>query len=208
MLFAQKPSKNELRKSSESSPDSSRDPEKNISEVTNEENIDDNTVYLSGIRLGLIVLGLCLAVLLVGLVNTTKPIYCRNLLNLIKDNSILSTAIPTITTSFNSLDDIGWYGSAFLICVCAFQPISGKLYQYFSIKWTYLFFLAIFELGSLLCATAVSSTMLIVGRAVAGMGAAGLFSGALVIVSHSIKLRQRPSMFDDLPPFVLVTTNY
>ncbi len=37
--------------------------------------------------------------------------------------------------------------------------------------------------------------MLIVGRAVAGIGAAGLFSGALVIISHMIPLRQRPSKF-------------
>ena len=37
--------------------------------------------------------------------------------------------------------------------------------------------------------------MLIMGRAVAGIGAAGLFSGALVIVSHTIPLRQRPSKF-------------
>jgi MFS family permease len=46
---------------------------------------------------------------------------------------------------------------------------------------------------------ASSSNMLIVGRAVAGMGAAGLFSGALNIVSHSIPLRLRPGML----PFLL-----
>ena len=38
-----------------------------------------------------------------------------------------------------------------------------------------------FELGSLLCGVATSSVMLIVGRAVAGIGAAGLFSGAVRI---------------------------
>lgn len=76
---------------------------------------------------------------------------------------------------------------------CALQPLSGKLFQYFSLKWTYLVFVAVFELGSLICATAVSSKMLIVGRAVAGMGSAGLFSGGLVILGHSITPRQRPS---------------
>jgi MFS family permease len=81
---------------------------------------------------------------------------------------------------------------------CALQPLSGKLYQYFSLKWTYIFFLAVFEFGSLICATAVSSVMLIVGRAIAGMGAAGLFSGALVIVSHMIPLRQRPGKLQTL----------
>lgn len=42
----------------------------------------------------------------------------------------------------------------------------------------------------------IRQVMLIVGRAVAGMGAAGLFSGALVIIAHSIKPRQRPSEFN------------
>ena len=44
-----------------------------------------------------------------------------------KDNSILATAIPTITTAFNSLDDVGWYGSAFLICV----SVSHLVTRYF-----------------------------------------------------------------------------
>ncbi|KAL5319710.1 hypothetical protein ACEPPN_012766 [Leptodophora sp. 'Broadleaf-Isolate-01'] len=154
---------------------SSLDPEKNIPKRAVEEPVEDGSEYLTGLTLGLVVMGLCLAVLLVGL-----------------DNSILSTAIPTITTKFNSLDDVGWYGSAFLVCVCALQPISGKFFQYFSLKWTYLVFLTIFEIGSLICATAVNSVMLIVGRAIAGAGAAGLFSGALVILAHSVPLRQRP----------------
>lgn len=72
------------------------------------------------------------------------------------------------------------------------QPLSGKFYQYFSLKWTYISFIATFEAGSLICALAVNSKMLIIGRAVAGSGAAGLFSGALIILSHSIPLRQRP----------------
>jgi len=75
---------------------------------------------------------------------------------------------------------------------CALQPISGKLFQYFSLKWTYLVYVFIFEFGSLLCATSVSSVMLIVGRAVAGAGSAGLFSGGLVILANCVALRQRP----------------
>ncbi|RFU24275.1 hypothetical protein B7463_g12062, partial [Scytalidium lignicola] len=48
--------------------------------------------------------------------------------------------------------------------------------------WAFMFFLGIFELGSLLCGVAVSSTMLIVGRAVAGIGGAGLLNGGLTII--------------------------
>ena len=51
--------------------------------------------------------------------------------------------------------------------------------------------LLIFELGSVLCATAKSSPMLIIGRAVAGAGAAALFSGGMTIVGFSVPLRKR-----------------
>lgn len=136
---------------------------------------DEETEFLSGVKLYLIVIGLAISVLLVAL-----------------DNAILATAIPTITTKFNSLGDVGWYGSAFLITICACQPLGGKIFQYFSLKWAYLMFVGVFEIGSLVCATAQSSTALILGRAVAGIGAAGLFSGALVIIAHTIPLRLRP----------------
>ncbi len=61
-------------------------------------------------------------------------------------------------------------------------------------QWTFLSFFAIFELGSLLCATAVNSDMFIAGRAVAGAGGSGVVLGAFSIVSHIIPLVQRPCM--------------
>jgi MFS family permease len=56
--------------------------------------------------------------------------------------------------------------------------LSGKVYTYFSIKWSFLAFFAIFEVGSALCGAAQSSVMLIVGRAIAGLGASGLTNRA------------------------------
>lgn len=55
----------------------------------------------------------------------------------------------------------------------------------------FLSFLALFELGSLICGAAVSSNMLVVGRAVAGMGGAGLVNGALTILSTCVPLEKR-----------------
>jgi len=49
----------------------------------------------------------------------------------------------------------------------------------------------IFELGSILCAAAKNSVMLIVWRAVAGAGAAALFSGGMTIIGFSVPLRKR-----------------
>jgi MFS family permease len=55
-------------------------------------------------------------------------------------------------------------------------------------------FVAVFEIGSLLCAVAQSSKMLIVGRAVAGMGGSGIQNGALTIIAACIRLEKRGSV--------------
>jgi MFS family permease len=74
--------------------------------------------------------------------------------------SFSATAIPKITTVFDSLGDVGWYGSSYLLTTAALQPSFGRVYTYFSIKRTYLFALVLFELGSVLCAAAKDSPML------------------------------------------------
>lgn len=76
----------------------------------------------------------------------------------------------------------------------ALQPTTGKLFTYLSNKWTYVAALVIFELGSLVCALAGSSNMLIAGRTVAGAGASGLFNGALTIISALVPLQKRPAL--------------
>lgn len=50
------------------------------------------------------------------------------------DLAIISTATPAITTEFDALKDIGWYAGAYQLASAAFQPLSGKIYTYFSLK--------------------------------------------------------------------------
>jgi MFS family permease len=111
----------------------------------------------------------------------------------LQDNTIIATAIPRITDQFKALNDVGWYGSSYLLTTCATQLIYGKFYTFYSIKWVYLIALFIFEIGSLICGVAPNSTALIIGRAVAGVGAAGIFSGAILIIASTVPLRQRPT---------------
>ncbi|KAL8819246.1 MAG: hypothetical protein Q9223_002277 [Gallowayella weberi] len=146
-----------------------------IKEAEALEKLSEEPEYPSGLKLTIITISLCVSVLLMAL-----------------DNTIIATAIPKITDRFNSLDDVGWYGSSYLLTACAFQLFFGKLYTFFSIKWVYLTAIAIFELGSLICGAAPNSPALIVGRAVAGVGSAGIFAGALVIMAYTVPLRQRP----------------
>lgn len=135
---------------------------------------EDESKYLSGFKLGILSLGLCLTTFVIAL-----------------DNTIIATAIPKITTVFNSLNDVGWYGSSYLLTTCSLQPSFGKVYTYFDVKYTYLFALVLFEIGSVVCAAATSSPMFIVGRAIAGAGAAALFSGGMTIIGYSVPLRKR-----------------
>ncbi|KAI0103189.1 major facilitator superfamily transporter [Nemania sp. FL0031] len=108
------------------------------------------------------------------------------------DFSIISTAIPYITSDFHSLQDVGWYGGAYQLSSAALQPLTGKLYTYLSAKRTFLFFVAIFEIGSLLCAVSTSSTFFILGRTVAGLGTSGLENGALTLIAGAVPLHKRP----------------
>ena len=50
------------------------------------------------------------------------------------DLAIISTATPAITTEFDALIDIGWYAGAYQLASAALQPLSGKIYTYFSLK--------------------------------------------------------------------------
>lgn len=59
-------------------------------------------------------------------------------------------------------------------------------------QWSYLFFFALFEVGSLVCGVAQSSAMLIGGRAIAGMGSSGLLNGGMTIIAGVVPLQKRP----------------
>ena len=82
--------------------------------------------------------------------------------------------------------------SGYLLTTCAFQLSYGKLYNLFPTKWVFLIALGIFELGSLVCGAAPSSVALIMGRVVQGIGAGGIFSGAILILAAATTLEKRP----------------
>ncbi|KAJ5462654.1 hypothetical protein N7475_007598 [Penicillium sp. IBT 31633x] len=114
-------------------------------------------------------------------------IFCMSL-----DVTIITTAIPRITDQFDSLDDVGWYGSSYLLTNCATTLAFGKFYTFYSTKWVYLSALFLFEVGSLVCGVTPTSVGLILGRCIAGLGAGGLFSGSLLIIAQSVPLHRRP----------------
>ncbi len=108
------------------------------------------------------------------------------------DETIIVTAIPKITDDFDTIADVGWYGSAYLLTMCCFQLHYGKFYKDYPAKWVFLASIGIFELGSLLCGVSPNSAVLILGRAIAGGGACGIISGVLILIARSVPLTERP----------------
>lgn len=131
--------------------------------------------YPSGLKLGLLLASVFISMFLVAL-----------------DRLIIATAIPQITDDFHSVEDIGWYGSAYLLATCAFQLMFGKFYMFYSIKTVFLTAVGLFEIGSAVCGAAPSSVAFIVGRAIAGIGAGGIFSGVIIIIVYAVPLHKRP----------------
>lgn len=135
----------------------------------------DEPIYPQPVALALLILGSSLVAFLVAL-----------------DRSIITTAIPRITDDFNSPADVGWYGSAYLLTSCALLPTYGRIFAQFDIRSSFLLALALFEIGSLICGLAPTSGVLIIGRAIAGLGCAGVFAGFVNIVVVSVPLAKRP----------------
>ncbi|KAL6713737.1 hypothetical protein ACLMJK_008229 [Lecanora helva] len=167
--------------SNEKDASSINEPEKVATHEDDEKGADelsriDTQDYPKSFKLAFIVVALVLSIFLVAL-----------------DMTIVATAIPKITDEFHSLDQVGWYGSAFFLTLGAFQSTWGKAYKFFPLKTSFLVSIGIFELGSLICAVAPSSTALIVGRAIAGAGGAGIGSGAYTIIAFAVPPAQRPA---------------
>ncbi|KAI1765517.1 putative MFS transporter [Hypoxylon sp. FL1150] len=79
--------------------------------------------------------------------------------------------------------DAGWYGSAFFLTLSAFISAWGKGYKYFSLRVVYVLAIFLFEVGSLLCALSPNSIALIIGRAIQGLGGAGISGGGYIITA-------------------------
>ncbi|KAI6777791.1 uncharacterized protein J7T54_001400 [Emericellopsis cladophorae] len=141
--------------------------------VDAEPDVDPNE-YPTGLRLVAVIVALVLCVFLMPL-----------------DTTILATAIPSITADFG-LADVSWYASVFFFVVAGFQSSWGKAFRYFPLKPALILSLIIFELGSIVAATAQSSVALIIGRAVTGLGAAGMSSGAFLVAGLIGPPRKRP----------------
>ncbi|KAI9359966.1 major facilitator superfamily domain-containing protein [Zopfochytrium polystomum] len=107
------------------------------------------------------------------------------------DQTIVAVALQAISTEFAAQDQVAWVATAYFLTATAFIPSYGQLADIFGRKPTFLFAILIFELGSALCGAANSMPMLIIARAVAGIGGGGIFSLVLIIIADAVLPSER-----------------
>ena len=107
------------------------------------------------------------------------------------DQSIVSTALPTIVADLGGLEHLSWVVTAYILTATIVAPLYGKLGDLYGRRNTIFVSVALFLLGSVLCGVAGSMTFLIVARAIQGLGGGGLFVLALSVVGDVVPPRER-----------------
>jgi EmrB/QacA subfamily drug resistance transporter len=107
------------------------------------------------------------------------------------DQTIVATALPTITGDLHGLNHIGWVVTAYLLAVAVVMPVYGKAGDLFGRKPVFQFAIIVFLAGSAASGLAHSMDQLIAFRAVQGVGAGGLIIGAQAVIGDVVSPRER-----------------
>jgi len=107
------------------------------------------------------------------------------------NQTIVATVLPAIASEFKSLDIIAWIATAYLLTSTVTQPLYGKFSDIFGRKLLMLISILFFLAGSAMCAASVNMIMLIISRAVQGIGGGGLIAMVQIIISDVVSLRDR-----------------
>jgi len=135
---------------------------------------DTGTQEAHGRRLLVIYLALMLALLLSAL-----------------DQTIVSTALPTIVSDLGGLSHLSWVVTAYLLASTATTQVWGKLGDQYGRKYLFLTAIVIFLIGSALCGQSRNMGELIAFRALQGVGGGGLIVLTQAIVGDIVPARER-----------------
>lgn len=111
------------------------------------------------------------------------------------DVTIITTALPSIAAHSESSSAYTWIGSSYILANTATIPAWGKVSDIWGRKPLLLVATVIFFSGSLICAVGNTIAIFLFGRAVQGLGAAGLITLVNICVSDSFSLRDRGLYF-------------
>ena len=134
-----------------------------------------NGAYLLGKRRTLIVFaGLLLGMLLAAL-----------------NQTIVATALPDIVADLGGFDHYSWVFSAYMLTSTITVPLYGKLSDVYGRRPFFLLAIVLFMIGAVVSGLAPSMSVLILGRAIQGLGAGGLIPLAMAVIGDLIAPRER-----------------
>ncbi|KAK4160228.1 MFS general substrate transporter [Cladorrhinum sp. PSN259] len=107
------------------------------------------------------------------------------------EGSVVSTALPTISSALGLGAKSSWVATAFLLASIVFQPLYGQLADIWGRRRLMMAAVVIFGVGSAISGWADTGTVLIVGRVIQGMGSGGIDLFAELILCDIIPLARR-----------------
>src|ERR1700712_2238212 len=107
------------------------------------------------------------------------------------DQTIVSTALPTIVGDLGGLEHISWVVTSYLLAITIVTPLYGKLGDLYGRKVVLQGALILFLIGSVLCGPAQGMNEVIAFRAIQGLGGGGLMVGAQAAVGDVVSPRER-----------------
>ncbi|KAF9045890.1 MFS general substrate transporter [Hymenopellis radicata] len=105
--------------------------------------------------------------------------------------TVVATLLSPIGSHFNKSNQASYIGTAYLLSVCCFTPLYGRLADILGRKGAMLLALSLFGTGTIFCGFAPSMETLIIARAIAGMGGGGVMTVSSITVTDLIPLKQR-----------------
>ena len=107
------------------------------------------------------------------------------------DQTIVSTALPTIVGDLGGANHLSWVVTAYLLAATATTPLWGKLGDLFGRKYVFMVSIVIFLIGSVLCGQSRNMLELIIFRALQGLGGGGLMVLAMAVIADVVPPRDR-----------------
>ncbi|MCJ1282556.1 hypothetical protein MMC26_001879 [Xylographa opegraphella] len=116
--------------------------------------------------------------------------------------SLLTTTQSTIAADLDAFAEVSWFTSAYLIAMASMSPLAGRLSQIFSPRWCIFVSTLLFAIGAFVTSSAARLRIFLLGRAITGVGAAGILTLSIILVIE-LTSKQRRGLF-----IGLVNTGY
>jgi EmrB/QacA subfamily drug resistance transporter len=107
------------------------------------------------------------------------------------EQTIVATALPTLGRQFGDVSNLSWVITAYLLAATAVAPVFGTLSDIYGRRVMVIISLALFMLGSVLCAVAWSLPILILARGLQGLGGGGIMPVVQTVISDVVSPRER-----------------